>query len=42
VFDDFDGLVKAPHDVTFLKEEIYKYFQVWDRVSLPKSCAVVA
>ena len=28
VFDDIDGLVKAPHDVSLLKEEVYKYFQM--------------
>ncbi len=30
VYDDIDGLVKAPNDVTFIKEATYKYFQVRD------------
>jgi hypothetical protein len=28
VYDDIDGLVKAPFDVTFIKEAMYKFFQV--------------
>lgn len=28
VYDDMDGLVAAPHDVTFIKEAMNKYFQV--------------
>ena len=28
VYDDVDGLVEAPHDITFVKKAMYKYFQV--------------
>ena len=28
VYDHVDGLVAAPYDVTYVKEAMYKYFQV--------------
>ncbi|CAB4031308.1 N-acetyl-D-glucosamine kinase [Paramuricea clavata] len=34
VYDDIDGLVKAPFDVTFIKEAMYKFFQLERRFDI--------
>lgn len=28
VYDHVDGLVQSPHDIQFVKEEMYDYFKV--------------